>query len=73
MLELVRLLNKQAGLINVKLTFTSYIVHGAWDGVTQELEEMDDSKTYFDSTNTVITTTLQLRITFMMTHTTTIT
>ena len=39
-------------------------VHGAWDGVTQELEEMDDFKTYFDSTYTVITTTF----TFMMTQ-----
>ena len=51
--------NKQEGLINIKLTFTFY-VHGAWDGVTQELEEMDDFKTYFDSTYTVITTTLEL-------------
>ena len=40
----VRLLDKQEGLINIKLTFT-FNVHGAWDGVMQELDEMDDFKT----------------------------
>ena len=47
-------LNKQ---INIKLTFTFYMCmeHGM-----VLLEEMDDFKTNFDSTYTVITTTLQL-------------
>ena len=45
------ILNKQEGLISIKLTFTFYMhVHGTWNGVTQELEEMDGFMAYFDST-----------------------
>ena len=60
-------------LITTKLIFMHILyVHGAWDGVTQEeLENMDDFKTYFDSTYTVFTTTLELLLS-MRTHTTTL-
>ena len=49
---------------------TSYFVCKVWDSVVQDLEEMDvlhDFTTCFDSTHTVITTTLEL---LMVTHTT---
>ena len=50
-------LNKQKGLINIKLTFT---FHMCMEHGMVLPEEMDDFKTNFDSTYTVITTTLQL-------------
>ena len=48
-------------------------VHGAWDGVAQVLEVIDDFKTCFDSTYTVANHYHSETITPMMTHTSTIT
>ena len=52
---------KQEGLINIKLTFTLYMCMEYGMVLHKSCQkEMDDFKTYFDSTYTVITTALEL-------------